>query len=129
MTRKALRLQVAAALETVRQSADAMPRRQLEATLREELGSDWHSLVAEFDWEPSAAASIGQVHKAQLHDGRTIAMKIQYPGAVVSAVVLLSEICKYTRVAFSVCSIIFGTATLRHFLGATLICNKLQCSQ
>jgi hypothetical protein len=73
--------QVAAALEQVRQSADAMPRRQLEATLKEELGSDWQSRVAHFDWEPSAAASIGQVHKAQLHDGRDIAMKIQYPGA------------------------------------------------
>jgi aarF domain-containing kinase len=73
--------QVAAALEQVRQSADVMPRGQLEATLTEELGDDWRSKVAEFEWEPSAAASIGQVHKARLHDGRQVAMKIQYPGA------------------------------------------------
>ena len=73
--------QVAAALEQVRQSADVMPRRQLETALREELGDNWETLVAEFDWEPSAAASIGQVHKARLHDGRQVAMKIQYPGA------------------------------------------------
>ena len=73
--------QVAAALEQVRQSADVMPRWQLERTLEEELGTDWATRVAHFDWEPAAAASIGQVHKARLHDGRTVAMKIQYPGA------------------------------------------------
>ena len=72
--------QVAAALEQVRQSADVMPRHQLETTMREELGENWEKLVAEFDWEPSAAASIGQVHRARLHDGRQVAMKVQYPG-------------------------------------------------
>lgn len=34
--------------------------------------------------QPFAAASIGQVHQAQLHDGRLIAMKIQYPGVAES---------------------------------------------
>ena len=36
--------------------------------------------MREFDWEPLAAASIGQVHAARLHDGRAVAVKIQYPG-------------------------------------------------
>ena len=73
--------QVAAALEQVRQSADVMPRRQLESTMKAELGDNWQSLVKSFDFDPFAAASIGQVHKAELHDGTQVAMKIQYPGA------------------------------------------------
>ena len=42
--------------------ADTMPQRQLEKAISSELGADWRSLVADFDDEPLAAASIGQVH-------------------------------------------------------------------
>ncbi|MCL4131202.1 UNVERIFIED_CONTAM: hypothetical protein GTU68_022426, partial [Idotea baltica] len=66
--------------ERVRQSADFMPTWQLERTLINDLGPDWRSLVSSFDDKPFAAASIGQVHQAVLHDGRSVAMKIQYPG-------------------------------------------------
>jgi aarF domain-containing kinase len=45
-----------------------------------ELGSDWRTKVLDFDSKPFAAASIGQVHLGKLHDGRPIAIKIQYPG-------------------------------------------------
>ncbi len=48
--------------------------------LREELGPDWRQRVADFDYTPLAAASIGQVHGVITHDGRRGAMKIQYPG-------------------------------------------------
>eukprot|EP00198_Chlamydomonas_reinhardtii_P013183 XP_001702520.1 ubiquinone biosynthesis protein [Chlamydomonas reinhardtii] len=72
--------QVQAALERVRAGADVMPRSQLEGVLVAELGPDWQQELAEFDWEPRAAASIGQVHTAVLKDGRRVAMKIQYPG-------------------------------------------------
>ena len=46
-----------------------------------ELEQPADDVFAQFDWEPLAAASIGQVHAAQLHDGRSVAVKIQYPGA------------------------------------------------
>ncbi len=49
--------------------------------LERELGQPTENAFACFDWEPLAAASIGQVHAAQLHDGREVAVKIQYPGA------------------------------------------------
>ncbi|KAG0728574.1 Atypical kinase COQ8A, mitochondrial [Chionoecetes opilio] len=66
--------------ERVRQSADFMPTWQLEAAIRNQLGDEWRSKVATFDERPFAAASIGQVHLVTLHDGRSVAMKIQYPG-------------------------------------------------
>lgn len=51
-----------------------------QKAIAEQLGEDWRSKVASFDERPYAAASIGQVHIATLHDGRSVAMKIQYPG-------------------------------------------------
>ncbi|KAF7234770.1 hypothetical protein EG68_11369 [Paragonimus skrjabini miyazakii] len=66
--------------ERVRQAADFMPNRQMQKVLVAELGSDWRNGILQFEEQPFAAASIGQVHRAVLHDGRIVAMKIQYPG-------------------------------------------------
>ena len=54
-------VQLSAALERVRAGADIMPRKQLEKAIIAELGSDWRTKLADFDFEPLAAASIGQV--------------------------------------------------------------------
>ncbi len=47
--------------------------------MRSELGADWQSRFAGFEHEAAAAASLGQVHRAQHHDGRRLACKLQYP--------------------------------------------------
>jgi predicted unusual protein kinase regulating ubiquinone biosynthesis (AarF/ABC1/UbiB family) len=67
-------------LSRLRQDANAMPKTQLVAVLENAWGKEWHKQFAYFSLEPIAAASIGQVHRAKLHDGRELAIKVQYPG-------------------------------------------------
>src|SRR5271163_3338354 len=67
-------------LERLRANAPPMDGELAREVLEGDLGRRSEELFAEFDWEPLAAASIGQVHSARLHDGREVAVKIQYPG-------------------------------------------------
>lgn len=76
--------QLVKAFDRVRQAADYMPDWQVEKVLCAELGNDWRDNLASFESKPFAAASIGQVHRAQLPDGTEIALKIQYPGVAKS---------------------------------------------
>lgn len=68
------------ALSMLRAGADPMPHAQLRRVLGREYGSGWEARFGRFDFEPVAAASIGQVHYAVTADGREVALKIQYPG-------------------------------------------------
>ena len=64
----------------LRENADSMPPKQLKKVLNAEWPKNWLNDFESFDVHPIAAASIGQVHRAQLKDGRKLAIKVQYPG-------------------------------------------------
>ena len=72
--------ELAAILGRLRSDAQPMPQRQVHAVLSANWGAGWQQRFETFPFTPMAAASIGQVHRAQTKDGRDLAIKIQYPG-------------------------------------------------
>ncbi len=72
--------ELAEILARLRSDAKSMPRKQLLEVLESQWGRDWKKHFDYFNETPIAAASIGQVHMAHTHDGRKLAIKIQYPG-------------------------------------------------
>jgi len=65
---------------SLRDDAKPMPPKQLQTVLNAQWGPGWLKQFRRFDVRPFAAASIGQVHRAQTLDGHDLAIKVQYPG-------------------------------------------------
>jgi predicted unusual protein kinase regulating ubiquinone biosynthesis (AarF/ABC1/UbiB family) len=67
-------------LAALRDAAPTVTFKQMRTVIEDELGEPLKEVFDEFEQEPIAAASIGQVYRARLTDGREVAVKVQYPG-------------------------------------------------
>ncbi|XP_073854071.1 aarF domain-containing protein kinase 1 isoform X10 [Macaca fascicularis] len=66
-------------LKVLHSQAPQSSMQEIRQVIREDLGKEIHDLFQSFDDTPLGTASLAQVHKAVLHDGRTVAVKVQHP--------------------------------------------------
>jgi predicted unusual protein kinase regulating ubiquinone biosynthesis (AarF/ABC1/UbiB family) len=68
-----------AKLATLRDSAPQVPFKEMQKVIEQDLDDRLPHVFSEFDQDAVAAASVGQVYRARLCDGREVAVKVQYP--------------------------------------------------
>ncbi|GAB3297209.1 AarF/ABC1/UbiB kinase family protein [Epidermidibacterium keratini] len=86
------------ALVKLQEEAPPMPSATVHKVLSDQLGARWRERFESFDEDPAAAASIGQVHRGVWHDGRAVAIKVQYPGAGPALMADLNQLSRFARV-------------------------------
>ncbi|HEY7049193.1 MAG TPA: AarF/UbiB family protein [Jatrophihabitantaceae bacterium] len=85
------------ALTRLQEAAPPMPAEVMHRVLAEQFGRRWRERFKDFDDAPSAAASIGQVHRGVWSDGRDVAVKIQYPGAGPALMADFTQLARFAR--------------------------------
>ena len=70
-----------ASLSRLQDDVSPFPAEQAREIFRDEVGADVDDVFSEFEDEPVASASLGQVHRARLRDGRRVVVKVQRPGS------------------------------------------------
>jgi len=76
--------ELATVLARLQAQGMVMPKTQLLNALESNWGESWMEQFSYFSFEPVAAASIGQVHRARLESGEELAIKVQFPGVAQS---------------------------------------------
>ncbi|RMI30828.1 ABC1 kinase family protein [Nocardia stercoris] len=85
-------------LAVLRDSAPSVPFESMKAVIEEDAGRPLAEIFADFDPEPIASASIGQVYRATLPDGRAVAVKVQYPGIDLAVRADLKNLAMFRRI-------------------------------
>lgn len=108
-------------LARLQNQAPAMSYDMVARVVREELGAPPEERFREFSREPLAAASLGQVHRAVLEDGRAVAVKVQYPGIAESMAHDLENVGMVVGAVSKASRLMDGSAYFQEFRGELLL--------
>ncbi|MET3683909.1 ubiquinone biosynthesis protein [Alkalibacillus flavidus] len=110
-------------LSSLQDELDPFSYEDVQAIVRQDFGADVEELFASFDREPLGAASIGQVHKAQLKTGEHVAVKVRRPGVyeqIHTDLEILEELAKRAEKRFDWATQYQVTGVLEEFKRAIM---------